>query len=339
MKLAGKNILFITPKFFNYEIEIKKKLEELGAFVFYFDEKPSNSFITKSLIRLGKKKIEFYLNAYFQNIINFFSDKQLDYIFIIKGETITSHFLKSIKNKFPQTPIILYLWDSIKNYPHIAENVKFFTKISTFDLNDVEQFTDFKFRPLFYLDIFKTTQNNIVKKYDILFIGTAHSDRIRFMKKIESECKTNNLKFHKVLYIQNPILYIFRKIFDSQFKNIKRTEVSFKPLSISEVKDFFNKSKSVIDVQHPKQSGLTMRTFETMGAKTKILTTNKNISKYDFYKPENVLIIDRENPSLNINKHFFDSEFQKLPDDVTKKYSIDGWLNDIFELNKPNTNE
>ena len=45
-------VLFISPKFFNYEKEIVKELE-LTNDVIYWDERPSNNAIYKSLLRLG----------------------------------------------------------------------------------------------------------------------------------------------------------------------------------------------------------------------------------------------------------------------------------------------
>lgn len=42
-------VLFISPKFFNYEKEIVKELE-LTNDVIYWDERPSNNAIYKSLL-------------------------------------------------------------------------------------------------------------------------------------------------------------------------------------------------------------------------------------------------------------------------------------------------
>ncbi|MFN7073839.1 hypothetical protein ACK4QV_19905, partial [Proteus mirabilis] len=52
MRSTNKNtILFISPKFFGYENEILKELE-LTNNVIYWDERPSNNSIYKSLLRL-----------------------------------------------------------------------------------------------------------------------------------------------------------------------------------------------------------------------------------------------------------------------------------------------
>jgi hypothetical protein len=87
-------------------------------------------------------------------------------------------------------------------------------------------------------------------------------------------------------------------------------------------------SRAIVDVEHPKQKGLTMRTFETLGKEKKLITTNGNIRAYDFYNDANISIIDRANPA--INKEFIYLPFRPLPEILYYKYSIDGWLEDIF---------
>ena len=49
-KLEGKKVLFFSVKTFNLEKSIVKKIEELGAFVDYFDERPNNNNFTKACL-------------------------------------------------------------------------------------------------------------------------------------------------------------------------------------------------------------------------------------------------------------------------------------------------
>lgn len=58
-------------------------------------------------------------------------------------------------------------------------------------------------------------------------------------------------------------------------------------------------SKAQIEIQHPSQKGLTTRAFESLGTKTKLITTNPAIRQYDFYNSNNILIIDRNNPVIS----------------------------------------
>jgi hypothetical protein len=72
-----------------------------------------------------------------------------------------------------------------------------------------------------------------------------------------------------------------------------------------------------------------MRTIETLGAGKKIVTTNREIKHYDIYRENNVCIIERENPV--IDPAFVNSNYEELQSSITEKYSIGGWVTQIFK--------
>ena len=76
-------------------------------------------------------------------------------------------------------------------------------------------------------------------------------------------------------------------------------EFMFATLPISAVNDIFMSSRAVLDVTHPRQCGLTMRTLETLGASKKLVTTNTAVRGYDFYDPTNIAVIDRRSPIID----------------------------------------
>ena len=65
-------------------------------------------------------------------------------------------------------------------------------------------------------------------------------------------------------------------------------EISFTKRSAAEIVDVVRSSRAVLDIQHFKQTGLTMRTLETFGAGKKLITTNHEVKKYDFYDESRV---------------------------------------------------
>ena len=79
---TGKKILFFSPAFFGYEQKIKKKMQDLGAEVDYYDERPFSSSWQKALIKIDpyifKKKTE----GYYKQILEQIKDKNYDYVFL-----------------------------------------------------------------------------------------------------------------------------------------------------------------------------------------------------------------------------------------------------------------
>jgi hypothetical protein len=327
--LKGKSILFFSPLFFNYEKEIKKKLEELGAVVTWFDDRPSNNFISKVFIRFNKNLISNKIAKYYDGILRLLklSNAQFDFIFFLNPEAISVESLKKLKNEFSHAVFILYMWDSFQNRKNTAEFLPFFDGKFTFDPKDAEVF-NLQLRPLFYIDLY-VAKPAVETKYDLLFVGTAHTDRYNLVNRI---VKPLSEKFRLQLYFFLGSKYLFwaKKIFDSDFKNVRYNDIVFDSLTHQSNSELIHSSKVILDVNHPQQIGLTMRTFETMGAKKKLITTNADVVNYDFYNKNNILIIDRLNPV--IEESFFSTPFAGVDETLLYKYSIEGWIKEIFDL-------
>lgn len=333
-ELQGKKILLLAPKFFGYELEIKKELENLGVTVFYFDERPKNDFFTKVFIRLNLKRlIQKQVDEYFSNIIKSTELQNLDYLFLVNPETIDVKKIDKIKQMHKNIKIFTYMWDSVKNKKNSLSLVNVSDRFFTFDSNDKSIDKKIEFLPLFYIKDYENIsddKNNLT--YDVAFIGTVHSDRYKIIKQLEEHLKHHNLKIFSYFYSPSKILFLFQKLFKKDFRTIRWSDVSFQSLGKKDVVEIIKQSKAVVDIQHPLQSGLTMRTMEILGAKRKLLTTNQNIKDYDFFDENNIYILDRN--SLNVNVDFFNLPYNELSKYMYQKYSIIQWLRFIFSEKK-----
>jgi len=324
--VSGKSILFFSPKFFNYEKEIKLAMEKLGATVVWADDRPSNSFTAKVLIRLNKNILKKMIQRYYDRVIGSFKGKQFDYVLFISPESLNRGILKKMKDEFKSSKFILYMWDSFENKQSV-ELLDLFDSVLTFDSNDAKNY-NIKLRPLFYIDTYKEKKST-KPLYDLLFIGTAHSDRYDFVQhKIKPFFDGMNIKLY--FFLSSRRLFWLKKLFDKDFRSIQFKDISFKPLSHLDNFDFINKSKIILDINHPRQVGLTMRTIETLGAQRKLITTNANVINYDFYNEDNILVIDRKKP--RIDRSFMARPFKPSIDVVLTKYSIWGWIFDVFNV-------
>lgn len=326
-KLENKKILFFSPVFFGYNLEIKHKLEEYGATVDIYDDRPTNSTIGKILIRINPYLISYITHKYFNKIIKDNKGKDYDYVFFIKAESILKSDFKNLKNEFQSAKFILYLYDSLDNIKYYSEKKHFFDRIFSFDYDDCVLNTEMVFRPLFFLDYFKSYYSK-ADTYDLCFIGTAHSDRPEIIYNIYNQIKDSNI-FYFRLYVPSKLIYIWQYISNSYFRKLHKLNIlTCEKLTTEQVSDIVKKSNSIIDIEHPKQNGLTMRTIEMVGLNKKIITTNKNIQKYDFYNSSNIQIISREKTVIDISK--LKSEYHPIPQSIYEKYSIGNWIEDVF---------
>ena len=324
--ISGKNILFFSPKSFNYEVEIKKALEGNGAKVDYYDERPSNKSWVKAAIRTNRKLVGNIIYKYYNEIINTKSSKPYDYIFFINIESPSTDIMDLLKKSNPNAKFILYLWDSILHRPYPLKLLKYFDSIFTYDRLDSIKY-NFLFRPLFYIPEYSITAVDSIC-YDISFIGTIHSDRFCIVNNIKKQCSELNLNTFWFFYIHNNIMFYRMKF--SRIKNFaaQKKDFSISPLQKNSVVKILQQSKIVVDFQHPENDGLTMRTLEAFGLKRKLITTNKDIVNYDFFSPHNIDVIDRTNPQINYD--FLNTEYSEIPNDIYLKYSIQSWIKDIF---------
>lgn len=329
-KFNNKNILLFSPFFFGYGKAIADKLQSLGSTVDFFDERPDNDFFTKALVRIDKnlmtRKIEKYYNKIFKDL----KQNNYDYVFFLNPESISVKSIQYLKGIQEKAVFVLYMWDSLKNKKNVLDLLPFFDVKYSFDKTDCKNpKQNFQFRPLFFLDEYKNAadqgeQNEI----DLLFVGTVHSDRYKLLNTLKDICDRLEKRTFYYMFVQSKIIFFARKLTDRNFRKSNINEFKFESLAQQEIIELVKKSNCILDIQHPAQSGLTMRAIEMLGAKKKLITTNKEIMSYDFYNANNILYIDRSNPTLEIS--FFDGDYIELSKDVYFKYSLDGWLQDIF---------
>lgn len=319
--LKGKRVLFIAPIFYNYHNEIINTLKKFGAEVDFYAERSYSLFYEVSK-KVSKFQHNRNINNYLENILFSLSDGY-DFVFIIRGEILTVEFLKKLREKNLNAKFIMYQWDTSVNNLNFLKLIPFFDKVLTFDRPDAIKYS-IDYLPLFYIDIYKNLVLESQKKYDIVFFGGFHSDRLNIVKKVDSEAKKLGLSFKHHLFISPIILikkFLFSEIKISDFKYIKLYSVSnYKIL------DTYKKSKSVLDIEYNGQNGYTIRTFETLGSGLKLITTNGNILNEDFFDSSQIYFLDRNN--IKLDKKFFISENRKIRD--IQLYAIDEWIKNIF---------
>jgi len=327
MSFQGKKILFISPSFFNYEKAIKNKLQEQGAVVDFYDERPSNSIWTKGVIRVNPKIYKKYIEGYYKTILEQIQNTEYDYFLLIKGESIPFTFLDTFIENHPHTTRIFYVYDTVNEYPRFKELYPYFNKSITFEPSDAKSYP-FLFRPLFHLENYQETQFQKSYTYDVAFIGSAHTDRYIVGEKVRKACSELDLKTYLYYYSPSKSVYYFKRLFDENLKKFDVQKLSFKKLSHTEILKVYQNSFSVLDINKPFQFGLSMRTFEALASRRKIITTNHEIRHYPFYNPQNILIINREN--IELNPRFFTTQFEELDTEALHKLSLDSWLEDVF---------
>ena len=215
--IKNKNVLYIGPKFFGYEVEIQKTLKSLGGKVDFYDDRPKNTFLVRVLIRL---KLKFFvnpiINKYYSDIFEKVSKKKYDYVLVISPETLDYKKTSILKKIQPNSKFILYMWDSFSN-KNSFNTIELFDKVISFDNRDAKKY-NLNFLPLFYIKDYESVKEDVDEyKYDLCITATAHSDRYVIGEKIKNQISEYELRMFSYFYLPNKIMYWVRKIFVNKF--------------------------------------------------------------------------------------------------------------------------
>lgn len=332
--LKGKRVLLIALP--GYRDGILAKMRELGAEVDLINDKPNEGFICKAL---GRYKIRFYqqaINDYYKNRLELLKNRDYDYILSIRGEYTPIETLKLLKSYYPKSKLILYMWDGLGklNTKGIEEKWQYYDRVYTFDRIDYENHkAEISFLPLYYYEDYlpKEHKNPNSKDftYDLSFIGTGHNDRIRIVKDVMKQCRQRGLTCFSYFFMPHQLVFLKNKVLNQNFKNVSKSDIKFEMMPFERLYEIYADSRCIVDVENQEQHGLTMRSIEILGLRRKFITTNKDIVNYDFYNPNNVLVLDRDNPVIDFT--FFMNPYEELDKEIYKKYSLSNW---IFEVLK-----
>lgn len=322
-------ICLISFDFWHYDEHIVRKLKEkgveahhinIGAFTHKnFRERVKN---TLSKIFAGKN----LKNEKRQNFIieSLHTIGKQDQILVINPEAIEERVHQEIR-KFAKRNIA-YLYDSMSRNPaqHILH---FFDSVFSFDDEDVKNFGFEKITNYNYLKYIPAEQQN--PENDLFYITSYDKNRISRLNVLVKKLKPLSIQFRVIIAGKKSWKHKVQQIFDQTNADI----LTFKTKNIPhhELPDYYKNTKVILDLMRKNQTGLSFRIFEAMALEKKIIADNETLKNYDFYNPNNILILNES--YSNIERDFFDTPYEKLPEDIYQKYTLDHWINTVFKIN------
>lgn len=82
--------------------------------------------------------------------------------------------------------------------------------------------------------------------------------------------------------------------------------------------------RCILDFNVTSLNGLTLRPLEALFLKKKLITNNKDIINYDFYRPNNIFVLDVDDMSKI--KEFIESPYEDIDEDIVNYYDFYEWL-------------
>ena len=100
------------------------------------------------------------------------------------------------------------------------------------------------------------------------------------------------------------------------------------PIPEKEATKCIMQSRILVDLYQKGQTGLSQRAVEALLNKKKLITDNENIKNYDFYRENNIFVLNESN--LCEIKEFLEKPYVEVDTDILEQYSFDAWFERFF---------
>lgn len=319
-------IVVISPDTFGYYQKICDSISKKGYHPIWMNHLPSKNSFTRAFFRVfpevGKRIFQRY---YIRKILAY---EGLSHILIIKGEGISEGVLQKLREIHPNIRTTYYLWDSLRNTRGALRLAEACDTAYSFDHLDCLGNDTLELLPLFHSKVYG--KRKYLKGY-ASFIGTLHSDRYVGINSIASHVKHfSGVNPYIYFYYPSKLIFNALKVFSKKFRNVPISDVSFTPLERNEYESVQSSSEISIDICHPNQTGLTMRTIEALGDQKKIITNNAAITLYDFFDPKNCYVVEDKFPSGL--REFIEADYNPVDESIVYSYHIDSWIEKLLEI-------
>lgn len=319
---AERKLLILSPRFFDYHEAMLEAAGRIGIAAEWADVRALKSVAYKAALKLAPGVTRKVTQGAMEDTL-----EQLDWsrpptdILLVKGDGMTPATLRKLRARAPRARVTLYMWDGVDNVPGVMKIATEVDRKVTFDPIDANAF-GWDFLPLFVTQAQRRPDEDIEIIWDWSFVGSIHSDRHRILSKLALAHPELNQRIHA--YVPNTLVRAAYGLRDPSLLLPSPVQVTQSVLTVPEIHEISVRSRAIVDIQHPRQTGLTMRTIATLLAGCKLITTNQTLKMYDLYHPSRIAVIDRDKPRLDLD--FLQTPFQPIPEEIVQSYLIDTWL-------------
>ena len=326
-----KKLIVILPPEFELYKAIEKNLKYLGfskaivlapKFRHTFKTLMVN-FVLKHI--LGRKEYKKRIAAAYYSkrvgqVLRRFHSKYFDYAIVMRPDMLEPATIDELLRVAVKTTG--YQWDGLERFPRVFEVIPCFDRFFVFDPNDAPKYKS-RYPNLlsctnFYFDF--PMPNVEVNPTEVMYAGAYLENRVGSLLKMVDELQKYNLTLNIHLVLG------WRSVaFEHPIITFSKKGVGFLTyLKASQ------KAGILLDIKACEHSGLSFRVFEAIRYSKKLITDNKSVKRYDFYRPENIFVV--EDGCFDGLGAFLAGPYMPLSEEIKQKYSFTNWLRYALDL-------
>jgi len=261
-----------------------------------------------------------------QAIIQIIQQNHAEHALFIRGDIYDEATLQLIRSK-TRGKMINYQWDGLERFGEILNKLHCFDINYVFDPADVGEHNGLTTLPAtnFWFD--KMPEISEIQS-DVYFTGihwpglNRNNALVRFAQYAEQKgLKTDFAIYH----IHDGGVAEHSTLYPHPFIHPIRQSKDFRDNLLGVMH-----SRILLDFKNPDHKGMSFRPFEALGYRKKLITTNAEVKKYDFYHPSNIFIWDGE--TLDGLDEFIASPYQEIDPAIHEKYSFGNWIRYVLNI-------
>jgi hypothetical protein len=276
-----KSCLLIMPKeFYSFEKHLSQALNAKGFTVEVANHEYPSGTIGKIMGTLQIPLIFPTTYKFFEK--NFLAGRQYDLVLIIKGRGMSRRLIEKMSESAKK--IVGYNWDSFKYNKSPLKWYKYVTNYYTFDYSDADRFS------IPCVELYSSLPPDTEEKkieYDISAIARNYSGRLAYIDTVFSTLKPARTFVY--IYEQNKFDFILNFLKNPRLIIKYRKYIHFKPLKYNDYINAIKGSEFTIDYAHSNQTGTTMRCYESISLKTKIISNNTYMKRSAYFNDTNCI--------------------------------------------------
>ena len=233
-------------------------------------------------------------------------------ILIVSEALITYEYMKWLHKKCPDCKIILKYDNPVK--PHYTPDgfpdewcIKW-----TCDKDDAKKFNMRLYEGGGYFSQWKVKKEE--PEYDVFYVGK-DKNRLDKLNEIEKELQIHGAK--TMFYIT------WERGWQHKDDGIHKPFLPYE-----KVLDYIGKSRAILHLLGGAQNGITLRIQESLIHKVKLITDDVNIVDYDFYNPNNIFILGKDD--MNGLRHFLDTPYEDVKSDFFNHAFYDQMIEEVI---------
>lgn len=232
---------------------------------------------------------------------------------IVQDSIVTKQFLNWLISQAGDRRIIFVYTNMIGKAHHLGPNeIPQGIEVWTYDKHDSDKYGINHSISGGYFTSFIGEERE--KKYDVMYVG---KDKGRAEYILELKKKFEDIGLTTKFLIM------------PSTRVSKKKDYYSKPIPYEEVIKLVTESRAILNITLPEQQGVTMRDYESIYNRVKLITTNRYIRGCDFYRKENIFVLDEDKYEDLLE--FVRSSFLDLDDNILNKYSIDSFVSEIID--------